>query len=261
MLLAIDIGNTHISLGLVKKGKVKGLYHVETTLAAAALKSQLHKALQFIAKKFPAIEDVIVCSVVPPALKATESAVKKVFGNTPLVIGRDVKVPIVNRYRNPKQVGQDRLVCAYAAMRLYGFPVIVVDLGTAITLELVSAKQEYWGGIIVPGIKMSTESLYQKTALLPRTTIRRPRDIIGQDTESSILSGIFYGYGAMIRGLVALVREKHKMRPKVVVTGGYTQIMRQYIEKNIDVIDTDLVFRGMELIWQELCHCSCSHCD
>lgn len=258
MLLAIDIGNTMISLGVMKGLNVKARFQVESGLSGPQLKARLIRTLRAVRRQHPGIVEVVVCSVVPEVLRVTRAVLKKEWKTTALEIGRDLLVPIVNRYRNPKQVGQDRLVCAYAAMRLYGCPAVVVDLGTAITLELVSAKGEYLGGIIVPGIKMSAESLYQKTALLPRTEIREPRALIGTDTEGSILSGIFYGYGVMVSGLIELVRKKYKIRPQAIVTGGYTHIMRKYLQAK--VVDTDLVFRGIALLWLESRGCGCGHC-
>ena len=121
------------------------------------------------------------------------------------IIGRDIVVPIKNRYKNPKQVGQDRLVGAYGAMKIYGCPLIVVDLGTAITFDVISPKGEYLGGAIVPGIRLSAESLFLKTALLPHIEIQAPRHIIGKTTQESMLSGLFYGYGSLCRGIIDLI--------------------------------------------------------
>ena len=168
-------------------------------------------------------------------------------------MGKDVIVPLINRYRNPRQVGQDRLVGAYAALKFYGAPVIVIDFGTAITFDVVSKRREYLGGIIVPGIRLSAESLFHKTALIPRIDIVKPGPLIGKDTQESVLSGIFYGYGAMSRGLIELIAKKFKGdKPKVIVTGGYTAQMKKYIASQITKIDRYLVFKGLFLLWEEL---------
>src|SRR6185503_4775114 len=116
------------------------------------------------------IDDFVICSVVPKYLKIGESEIKRRYGKSPVVIGRQISVPIKNNYRNKSQVGQDRLVGAYAAERLYGAPAIIVDFGTAITFDVVSAHGDYDGGIIVPGIRLSAESLFRKTALLPEVS-------------------------------------------------------------------------------------------
>src|SRR5208283_137461 len=186
----------------------------------------------------------IICSVVPKVSKTLEDMLKK---SVPVdIIGRDILVPIKNRYKDPKQVGQDRLVGAYGAMKIYGRPLIVVDLGTAITFDVVSSHGEYLGGAIVPGIRLSAESLFLKTALLPKIEIQAPRHIIGKTTQESILSGLFYGYGSLCKGMIDLLSSKVSLRGgsadnvslrgaegdeaisvKVVMTGGHTQMMKK----------------------------------
>jgi len=188
--------------------------------------------------------------VVPPVLLTVESVVKKVLKQPPRLVGRDVVVPIKNRYSNPRQVGQDRLVCAYAAAVLYGTPAIVIDLGTAITVDVVSVKKEYLGGAIIPGLRLSAESLFHKTALLPMVEICKPVAVIGKDTRSSILSGLFYGYGQMLQGLVSLLRAELGRKPKVVITGGYANLMKKFIAPKVDVVEPFLVFQGLRLIAQ-----------
>jgi type III pantothenate kinase len=164
------------------------------------------------------------------------------------VVGQDIKVPIKNNYRYPRQVGQDRLVGAYAAKVFYGVPLIVVDFGTAITFDVVSKKGEYLGGIIVPGIRLTAESLFKKTALLPKVEIARPKELIGRDTKNSILSGIFYGYGSLCDGLVRLINQELQFRPKVIATGGYVEIMQQF-SREIQKVDEELIFRGLSLLY------------
>ena len=192
---------------------------------------------------------MVICSVVPSALIIVSSAIQKHFSFNPLVIGEDIKVPIKNNYRNPKQVGQDRLVGAYAVKCLYGFPAIVIDFGTATTFDVVSRQGNYEGGIIVPGLRLSAESLFSKTAMLPRLEkFKAPANLIGKDTEGSILSGLFYGYGAMSRGLIDLLFKQIKGRPQIVVTGGYTALMKKFIHRKIHHVDNDLVFKGIALL-------------
>jgi type III pantothenate kinase len=206
-------------------------------------------------------------------------AVKAELGVKAHIIGEDIKVPMVNRYKNPRQVGQDRLVGAFAAMSLYGKPVIIIDLGTAITFDAVSASGEYLGGAIVPGIRLSAESLFLKTALLPQIDIKAPKSVIGRTTQESILSGLFYGYGSLCRGFIELMQKQVKGHPVIVMTGGHTQLMKRFIKglgvsrgsKRVDdfsdhsqrsfdikkgksqasasrVIDEHLVFKGLSLL-------------
>ena len=249
MLLAVDIGNTTIALGLLDKDKALKTWRIETALRPQKLEAKLRRI--FLTTQNRA-ETVVICSVVPRVLSSVVAIARKSTGKNPLVIGRHLSVPIRNRYRNPRQVGQDRLVCAYAAMKRYGKPVIVVDLGTAITLDAVSKKGEYLGGIIVPGIRLSAESLFKKTALLPKIRIGTPREVIGRDTKGSILSGLFYGYGALCSGLIGLISKKIGPGCKIVITGGHAALMKKFISKKITSIDANLVFYGIYLVYKTL---------
>lgn len=253
MLLVIDIGNTSMTLGILKRGKVVKTCQIATVLKQPILRARFRKAIEKWQREYPAIQGVVICSVVPKVLIIVKAVLRREFHLNPVIIGRDIVVPIKNRYRNPGQVGQDRLVCTYAAMRLYGIPSIVIDLGTAITLDIVSKKNEYLGGIIIPGIRLSAETLFQKTALLPRAEIHKPRSLIGKDTKDSILSGLFYGYGTMIQGLIALITQKIQGRPKVIVTGGYTRLMKKYMTKKGSVVDDHLILKGLYLLWEDDC--------
>lgn len=239
MLLAIDIGNTTIGFAVMQKsGRIESIAVIDTDAKLAKIKAVVAKIL-----RSQVISRAIICSVVPKASKVLEDILKR---SLPVeIIGRDIKVPIKNRYKNPKQVGQDRLVGAYGAMRIYGCPLIVVDLGTAITFDVISAQGEYLGGAIVPGIRLSAESLFLKTALLPHIEIQAPRHIIGKTTQESILSGLFYGYGSLCRGFIDLISQQLKAKPKVVMTGGHTHLMKKFVSPNIRIIDEDLVFKGI----------------
>ncbi|MCR4336743.1 MAG: type III pantothenate kinase [Candidatus Omnitrophica bacterium] len=245
LFLAIDIGNTTITLGLMKGQEVLRVQNLPTVQKAAALSKELNAALRKI-NILPA--DVVICSVVPSVLPKVCSAVHQVLGIRPQVIGKDILVPMINRYKNSRQVGQDRLVGAYAAMKLYGAPAVIVDLGTAITLDVVSRRGEYLGGIIVPGIQLSAEMLFQRTALLPMAKIQKPRTLVGRDTQGSILSGIFYGYGEMIQGLIGRLKKTVKGTPKVVLTGGYATLMKGYLQDVPSRIDPHLVLKGIAMI-------------
>ena len=241
MILAIDIGNTTISFAVLSGARVVGKRVLWTKDAAKA-----DGALRSLKKKFPRVKEVVICSVAPKALKAVAPLAKRVFRRAPLVIGRDIKVPLKNNYKNPTHVGQDRLVGAYAAKMLYGYPAIIIDFGTAITFDVINARGEYDGGIIVPGIRLSAQSLFRKTAMLPEIlTFRAPRSIVGKTTKDSILSGLFYGYAALCNGLIGSLQEGFRKKARVVITGGHTDIMKKFIRKNITAVDSHLVFKGV----------------
>ena len=248
MRLTVDIGNTTIALAVVRKDKVLAVQRLDTAIKSDQLKLQLAGVLRGFKRKYGSIENAIICSVVPQVVGAVKRVIKQELKAKVVVVGEDVKVPLINRYKNPRQVGQDRLVGAYAAMKLYGKPAIIIDLGTAITFDAVSRKGEYLGGIIVPGLRLSAESLFLKTALLPEIVIKAPRSIVGRTTQESILSGLFYGYGSMCRGVIDLVGKHIKGKPKVIMTGGHTQLMKKFIARDIRVIDEHLVFKGLSLL-------------
>jgi len=253
MLLAIDIGNTTIGFAVIHKaGHIVTVVTIDTDAKAGKIKAVVAKIL-----KAHVISRAVLCSVVPKATKILENILKK---SVPVdIIGRDIIVPIKNRYKNPKQVGHDRLVGAYGAMKIYGCPLIIVDLGTAITFDVISKKGEYLGGAIVPGIRLSAESLFLKTALLPRIEIQAPRHIIGKTTQESILSGLFYGYGSLCKGMIDLLSSQLSFPPpiktfggklqresiRVIMTGGHTRLMKKFVSPKIRIIDEDLVFKGI----------------
>jgi type III pantothenate kinase len=246
--LAVDVGNTFIHLAVFKGDKVVVRKSVRTVQKNSDLKINISVVLSAFKKADPQLGKVVVCSVVPSVTKVLEPLVKKYLRINPSIIGRDINVPIKNLYANPRQVGQDRLVCAYAASELYGYPAIVIDLGTAITLDVVSAKREYLGGIIVPGIHITAETLFERTALLPLVEITKPKHLIGKDTQGSILSGIFFGYGEMLKGLINLLSNNLKASPKVIITGGHAKLMAEHIKERLNVIEPDLVLRGISLL-------------
>lgn len=253
MILAVDIGNTTIACGVCTARKVLAVWRMDTVNSKKNLTAGLKKLFGRVRRQYPSVETVIICSVVPGALAVTEAVIRRIMDVKPLVIGRDIKVPIKNNYKNPRQVGQDRLVGAYAAKCLYKAPCLIIDFGTAITFDIISTRGEYEGGIIIPGLRLSAESLFQKTALLPRIdTIRAPRSLIGKDTAESILSGLFFGYGAMCRGLIDHVAGTMSRRPKVIITGGHTGLMRKFIRTRIDRVDQNLVLKGIALVQQNL---------
>ncbi|MDE1920981.1 MAG: type III pantothenate kinase [Candidatus Omnitrophica bacterium] len=239
MLLAVDIGNTTIGFAVLNNsGRIKSSVVIDTDSKTGRIKAVVAKIL-----KAGGLKRAIICSVVPRVSKVLENILKK---SMPVdIIGRDIFVPVRNRYKNPKQVGQDRLVGAFGAMKIYGRPLIVVDLGTAVTFDVISPKGEYLGGAIVPGLRLSAESLFLKTALLPHIEIAAPRRIIGRTTRESILSGLFYGYGSLCRGFIDLISRQINPKPKVVMTGGHTRLMKKFVSPKIRIIDEDLVFKGI----------------
>ena len=247
MILAIDIGNSMIGFGFLKGGEVVRSCKIENEPESALFRPKLRNFLESVAAKGE-VERVVICSVVPKSTWILRRKIKRLFGLKPLTVGRDVRIPIVNKYKSPRQVGKDRLLCAFAARELYGAPAIVIDLGTAITFDGISPKGEYLGGAIIPGLRLSAEALFEKTALLPRVHIAEPKRVIGRSTEESIQSGLFHGYGALCDGMVHRLSEEMDCRPKVIMTGGYAGVMAKFMKHPIEAVDEELIFKGMALL-------------
>jgi type III pantothenate kinase len=248
MILAIDIGNSTIGFGFLREGRVTHVSKIEHMPDSELVNAKLENFLTSSWERY-AIKKVAICSVVPDSQKALAGKIKKMFALSPLIIGRDIKIPIKNRYKSPRQVGKDRLLCAYAVREEYGAPAIVIDLGTAITFDGISVKGDYLGGAIIPGLRLSAEALFEKTALLPRIKMEEPGRVIGRSTEESIQSGLFHGYGALCDGMIGRLSEEITSSPscrvKVVMTGGYAEIMRRFMKHQVAAVDQDLIYKGM----------------
>lgn len=245
-LLALDIGNTNITLGIFSDG-VLAAKGKTPTHQYSLYGSSFRKILRKASIKPAGVSSVIITSVVPLALSRLLVDLHKTFTCSIRITGRDVIVPIKNRYRTKSEVGQDRLVNAYAAMKLYGSPAVIVDLGTAVTFDVVSGKGEYLGGLILPGVEMSLSGLEKKTALLPRVELKAYPSIIGKDTVGSIRGGILFGYGAMCDGLIAKYRTILGAKTKAIMTGGNAELIRKYA-RSVQAVDADLTLKGLYYI-------------
>jgi len=240
MLLAIDIGNTNISFGIFKGNLI---------LKTFDLPSKQYSFNKFCKKTGSSkITDILICSVVPKLTNLLAKDLKGISGQRPYVIGKDVQVPIQNCYRNPNQVGQDRLVNAYAGLIFYGAPLIVIDSGTAITFDVISKRRAYLGGLILPGLEISLAALNEKTALLPQIKLKYPQALIGRDTISSILSGVVIGAGALADALATRIKLKIGKNPRVIGTGGSIDLIKRYSSLKIK-IDRNLTLKGLNFIY------------
>jgi len=236
--LAIDIGNTNTSFGIFKGSKLVKLWDIPTSKIVAGSDLKLKKA---------GIDKIVICSVVPKATRVLKSRLNKKLNTNPLIVGNNIKVPIGNLYRNPRQVGQDRLVNAFAGLQIFGAPLIIVDFGTAITFDVVSGKPAYVGGIIVPGIGISLQALAAKCVLLPEVTLSKPKELIGRDTKNSILSGMLNGFGCLCDGIIIKLKKHFTRNPIVVATGGNIELMRAFC-RQIDKVDKNLTLKGLNLL-------------
>jgi len=238
MLLAIDIGNTNITLGLFNGARLVRRASIPTKEKKYSLR------LKRILGK-DKIDDALICSVVPKATGRLVKDLRRLFFKGPYIIGKDIVVPIKNLYRNPGQVGQDRLVNAYAGAMLYGTPLIVIDFGTAVTFDVISKDRGYLGGLILPGMNLSLSALSEHTALLPRVELAKPKEFIGRDTKNSMLSGIVYGFAALTDDIISRLKKKIG-KARVIATGGDAKIVSGYA-KSLSKVDTDLTLKGIAL--------------
>jgi type III pantothenate kinase len=251
MLLAVDVGNTSAKLGIFKGDALHTTLHMTTNIHrtvdeyAALLLTLLHHRGLDIAD----VREAALCSVVPPLIAIFDELLKRYFHVSPLVVGAGVKTGVRIRMDNPREVGPDRIVNAAAAHHLYGGPIIVADLGTAITFDTVSKEGDYLGGAISPGIATAAEALSMRTAMLPRIELVHPRRAIGTNTISAMQSGIVFGYAGLIEGIVARIQQELGMKTKVIATGGYAELIGK--ETSVfDVINPDLTLIGIKFIYE-----------
>jgi len=246
-LLAIDIGNTNITVGLFKEKTLSGRTKIPTNAYS-----------MYIRKIKPLLNcradlNAIISSVVPLALARLIVELRRLSPAISItILGKDKKVPIKNLYKVPSEVGQDRLVNAYAVSKLYGAPAVVIDLGTAITYDVVNKKGDYLGGLILPGIELSLRSLYRHTALLPKVELKDSTSIIGKDTVNSMRGGILHGFGAMSDGLASRYKKLLGKDTKIIATGGNAKLIKKYA-KSIRIVDEDLTLKGLYLIAGNIC--------
>ena len=245
MLLAIDIGNSNITFGLFKGKRL--LKRVDLSTSNIMVRKSFTKKVKKAFSRYN-IETIVICSVAPKITRLLISILRKLFKIKPLVLDKDIKVPIKNLYKRPKQVGQDRLVNAYVGCTLYKAPLIIIDFGTAVTFDVVSKRGAYLGGIIVPGIELALSALAEKAALLPKIKLKKTPYIIGRSTAESMRSGIFNGYGSMCDGLVVRLKKRFGLKFNVVATGGNARLISKF-STSIKKLDDNLTLKGINLIY------------
>jgi len=251
MLLAIDIGNTNIKLGVFDGDKLKAVWNLATDIQATSdqyggVALNLMEREKVLTSK---IAGVVLCGVVPPLLYTFVEMCKKYLNTKPLVIEAGVKTGMRIRLDNPREVGPDRVVNAVAAQHLYGKPLIIIDLGTATTFDVVSKAGDYLGGVIAPGVSIASEALFARTAMLPRIELVRPQQVIGRNTISAMQSGMIFGYIELIGGLIRRIEEELGSKVKVIATGGQAYPFVEDIAA-IDIINPNLTLIGLRLIYE-----------
>lgn len=252
MLLAIDAGNTNIVFAVYDGDRVVATFRASTKEGRTADEyyAWLAQLMDIQGLKASGINGAIIATVVPQALFNLQRLCRKYLKREPLVVGAlDVDLGIEIKTDRPRAVGADRVVNAVAAYHDYGGDLIIIDFGTATTFDIVGPNGSYDGGIIAPGVNLSMEALHQAAAQLPRIAIERPQSVVGRDTVPAMQSGVFWGYIAMIEGLVARIKAEIGRPMKVIGTGGLSNLFRQSTSA-IDMIDGDITIRGLRYIWE-----------
>jgi len=251
MLLAIDVGNTNITVGVFKGKEL--VEHWELKSESEKTSDEYAVALTgfFSLAGFDVqnIDAVIISSVVPPLTPDFQRLSHDLCHVKPLIVGPGLKTGMPILYENPAEVGADRIVLSVAAYAKFGGACIVVDFGTATTFDAVSSKGEYLGGAIAPGIKISAEALYLKTAKLPRIEIKKPEKAVGRSTEASMQSGVYFGYIGLITNIIEKISSELRGAVRVIATGGFASLFYEEIE-SIGSYEPYLVLEGLRIIYE-----------
>lgn len=251
MILAIDVGNTHIVLGALNHKQLLGHWRLSTDRLRTADEYGvlLKEMFKLSGLEMSEVQAIIMASVVPPINITLETMAQKYFGLTILQVGPGIKTGISIKIESPRELGADRIVNAVAGYAQYGGPLIIVDFGTATTFCCINEKGEYLGGAIAPGIAISTEALFQRAAKLPRVEMIKPASVIGRNTISSMQSGIIFGFAGQVDAIVGKMQQELGGKAKVIATGGLASVMAEETHC-IDKVDPILTLTGLQIIYE-----------
>ncbi len=251
MLLALDVGNSNVTIGAFDGEALAGRWRLRTIQEQTADEWGILIRNLFTLSKLDlaSVDGVVISSVVPAVDQPLEAMADRYFHRKPMFVNYAADLGLTVHYDNPREVGADRLANAVAGFCKYGGPCVVVDLGTTINFDIVSKDREFLGGVICPGIGMSISGLFAKTARLPMVDFREPEKLIGSNTVGSITSGLFYGFIGMIDGIVERLTNELGPETKAVATGGQGQLIAR-ASRFVKTYDEDLTLHGLRLIWQ-----------
>jgi type III pantothenate kinase len=252
MLLAIDIGNTNLVIGCIRDDQILFKMRIATdrTRTSDQYGVEIKNMIEAYGVKVSDISDCIISSVVPPVFHSVRTGLIKVLGKQPMVVGPGLKTGLNIHMDVPSQVGSDRIVIAVAALAEFKAPLILMDLGTATTIEVVEPDNQYMGGVIIPGIKVSLDALTSRAAQLPGISLEQPQHVIGKNTVDCMRSGMMYGTAALIDGLIDRIEEELGHSSTLVATGGMAQFVAPLCKHQI-LLDKDLLLKGLNIIYKK----------
>ena len=252
MILAVDMGNSHIEFGLVEGDRILLSERISTDSRKTATEYAvlLHTILEIRNIDISAIEGAVLSSVVPPLTFALKNAVKMAVGVTPIVVGPGVRNGLKIRIDDPKTLGADMAVGAVGGIEIYGCPLIIIDMGTATTISSIDEDGCFRGGAIMPGVGVSLDALVSATSQLPRIPLSAPDEAVGTNTLTCMQSGIVFGQAAMLDGMIERFRDEMKGSPKVIATGGLARVIVPYCKNEI-ILDNELMIKGLKIIYDK----------
>ncbi len=252
MVLAIDIGNTNIVIGVFDNSKIIFVERLNTNKSSTILEYAVSfKTVLEIYKIDPeTIEGSIISSVVPSVTSTVNEAIKKIINKNSIIVGSGIKTGLNILIDNPAQLGSDLVVGAVAGAAKYSLPLAIIDMGTATTISVIDSKRNYIGGMIIPGVRVSLDSLISRTAQLPNISFEPPVKIIGKNTVDCMKSGIIYGSAANIEGVLDRIENEIGETLTVVATGGLAEVIIPYCKRDI-ILDNELLLDGLMIIYNK----------
>lgn len=249
MILAMDVGNTNIKVGLFDSGRLRHSFRMSTLIDQTSDEYGMHMLafFNYLGLKTNEIKGIIISSVIPSINYTIEHMARQYFKRRPMFVGPGIKTGINIKYDNPKELGADRIVNAVAAYELFGGPVIIIDFGTATSFGAISKDADFLGGAICPGIKISAEALTSNAAKLPRIELVRPKHVISKSTVAGMQAGIIYGYAGQVQYIVKKMK-REMGDAKVVATGGFSELVAEETSV-IDKVIPTLTLIGLEKIY------------